>query len=80
MNDKLHLLEEKVSKVLQKLESLKTENTALRTENEQLKADITGLQSEFADFKLDQNDRAEQVKTKLQALLGRIEELEKIGL
>jgi regulator of replication initiation timing len=80
MTDKLQLLEEKIGQVLHKLEDLKSQNAGLKRENDGLKGDLSRLESDFAGFKLEQNDRAEQVKYKLTALLDRIEELEKIGL
>ncbi len=80
MSDKIKLIEEKVSKVLEKLDGLKEENISLRDQNAGLKSELTELQRAFKQFQLEQNDRAEQVKSKLATLLGRIEELEQIGL
>jgi regulator of replication initiation timing len=78
MTDKFKLLEEKIGQVLKKLERLKDANTSLQAENSGLKGELTGLRQEFHEFRLDHNDKAEEVKSKLVTLLGRIEELEKI--
>lgn len=80
MSDKIKLLEEKVSQVLGKLDGIQDENARLKDQNSALKAELTELQQEFKQFQLQQNDRSEQVKSKLATLLGRIEELEQIGL
>jgi len=80
MTDKFKLLEEKVGKVLQKLQVFNDENVSLRQENASLKDELANLKQEFKQFRLEQNDQAELVKSKLATLLGRIEELEKIGL
>ncbi len=80
MADKFQMLEDKVGKVLQKIEALTGENKSLKSENEQLESELTGLKQEFKQFRLQQNDQAEAIKSKLASLLSRIEELEKIGL
>jgi peptidoglycan hydrolase CwlO-like protein len=80
MTDKLLLLEEKVGKVLEKIEGLNSENTGLKTDNGKLQSELTGLQQEFRQLQLKMNDRDEGMKTTLARLLSRVEELEKIGL
>lgn len=80
MTDSLKLLEEKVSKVLSRLEEIKAENRTLKEENRALQRETTGLKQQFDQLKLDQNDQSDKVRTKLASLLGRIEELEKLGL
>lgn len=80
MTDKLQLLEEKVGKVLEKIEALNSENTGLKTDNRKLQSELTGLQQEFRQLQLKMNDRDEGMKTTLARLLNRVEELEKIGL
>ena len=80
MSDKIMLLEEKVGQVLSRLDSLQSENASLKEQNAGLNSDLAQLQQAFKEFQLDHNDRAEQVKSKLATLLGRIEELEQIGL
>lgn len=79
MSDKIALLEEKVGQVLSRMDGLQSENMSLKDQNSGLKGELAELQQAFKDFRLDHNDRAEQVKTKLTSLLGRIEELEQIG-
>jgi len=80
MSDKLKLLEEKVGRILDKLNDLKNENVSLKQENAGLKGELDDLKQTFKQFRLEQNDQAEQVKSKLATLLARIEELEQIGL
>ena len=80
MNDKIKLLEDKVGQVLSRLDDLQGENVSLKEQNTGLKSELVELQQTFKQFKLENNDRAEQVKSKLATLLARIEELEQIGL
>ena len=80
MADKFQVLEDKVGKVLQKIEALAGENKTLKGENEQLESELAGLKQEFKQFRLQQNDQTEAVKSRLASVLSRIEELEKIGL
>ena len=80
MSDKIMLLEEKVSQVLSRLDGLQSENASLKEQNAGVKSELVELQQAFKQFQLEHNDRAEQVKSKLSTLLGRIEELEQIGL
>ena len=80
MFDKLMLLEEKVGKILDKLDGLTDENVSLKQENIGLKGELDDLKQTFKQFQLEQNDQAEQVKSKLATLLARIKELEQIGL
>ena len=80
MTDKIKLLEDKVGQVLSRLDDLQGENVSLKEQNTGLKSELVELQRTFKQFKLENNDRAEQVKSKLATLLARIEELEQIGL
>jgi FtsZ-binding cell division protein ZapB len=80
MSDQIKLLEEKVSQVLSRLTVLQTENSSVRQENVALKEQLAHLRQEFDRFRTEHNDQADAVKTRLTALLSRIEELEQIGL
>lgn len=80
MPDNIRVLETKISQVLEKLETIKAENGDLQTENRALKNQFNGLKQEFDRFRMEHNDQVEAVKSKLATLLGRIEELEHIGL
>ena len=80
MSDKIALLEEKIGQVLSRLDDLQNENALLKERNAGLSGELAELQQAFKEFRLDRNDRAEQVKSKLATLLGRIEELEQVGL
>ncbi|MEW5796414.1 MAG: cell division protein ZapB [Candidatus Zixiibacteriota bacterium] len=80
MSDQIKVLEGKIAQVLQKLETLKSENANLLSENSSLREEVSRLRQEFERFRVEHNDQVEAVKTKLGTLLGRIEELEQIGL
>ncbi len=80
MSEKLELLERKVSQVLNRVDDLRAENDLLREANVDLKDKLVGLKRDFDALKLEQNDLADRVKTKLVSILSRVEELEKIGL
>ena len=80
MSDQINVLEAKISQVLQKLDALKSENVSLQSENSALRDQVNRLRQEFERFRVEHNDQVEAVKTKLSTLLGRIEELEQIGL
>jgi FtsZ-binding cell division protein ZapB len=80
MTDQINLLEEKVSQVLQRLTVLQSENSGVKQENSALKEQLSRLKQEFDKFRVEHNDQADAVKTRLTALLSRIEELEQIGL
>lgn len=80
MPDNIRVLETKISQVLEKLETLKAENGELHAENRMLRSQLNGLKQEFDRFRMEHNDQVEAVKSKLATLLGRIEELEQIGL
>ena len=76
MQGKLVQLAEKVDQVLTLMERLKQKNGALREENDRLKTQLQSIQKECRELKLGYNDRAELVKAKLTAVLGRLDELE----
>ena len=78
MSDKFELLEEKIGKVVQVVDLLRSENVSLQQENSSLQKQLTRLGQELHQLKLTQNDQADAVKTKLSTLLNRIEELENI--
>jgi len=80
MSDALQLLEDKVGRVLARLEELKSANVALVSENQQLKAQVQRLEKELNQFRLERNDQGTLIRSKLVNALNRIEELEKIGL
>jgi len=80
MSTKLQLLEEKIGQVLARLDEFKTANGTLMTENRRIKTQMAKLEKDFNKLRLDHNDQTAAMKSKLTAMLGRIEELEKIGL
>jgi len=80
MSDRFELLDKKISQVLERLESLKSDNASLKAENASLKSQLGQLQQDINGLKLSQSDQAEMIKSKLVSVLSRIEELEQSGL
>ena len=80
MSDQIRLLEEKVTQVLQKLAVLQSENSSVRQENGALREQLALMRQEFDRFRVEHNDQADAVRTRLTMLLTRIEELEQLGL
>lgn len=79
MADKLRQVEERVSRLLGIIERLRQENRALRTERSSLQSKIQQASSQFAKLAADTNARSNTVKSKLQTVLKRIEELESLS-
>lgn len=76
--DKLLLLEEKVSRVISRIENLKQANAELRDEKAELEGELASITRKLDKIHVGQNDRASLIKSKLSLVLQRIEELEKI--
>ena len=78
MSDNLRLLEEKIGKAIELVDKLSTENDSYIQENEQLKAELTKLRTEMNDFKVRDKKKSEKVKTKLNSILLKLENLEQL--
>jgi regulator of replication initiation timing len=78
MKSKSQLLAEKVDKVISLLDQLRRENTSLKAEKDHLKAELTKLRKSCDELKLGKADRTDAIKTKLTAVLGRLDELESL--
>ncbi len=79
MEQKLEQIEEKVEKLVTVLEALKAENRELKMTNQSLTSQIQGFEKQIHKMQLDDADRSETVRTRLEGLLGRLDELEHIG-
>ena len=79
MGDHLSLVESKVDAVLELVERINIEKSDLQGENSQLKAELAMLKKQFLTLKADKKDRNETVRSKLQLVLSRVEELESLA-
>ena len=71
-------LAEKVEKVLHLLDKVKTENALIKQENTRLRAEVADIKKEYREIKLGNADQSEAVRTRLMAVLSRLEELESL--
>jgi len=78
MQGKLDILSEKVEKVLNLLERVKSENAALKEENQKLKTELASIRKEYRNLKLGSADQSQAVKSRLVTVLNRLEELESL--
>ena len=79
MKDKLNLISEKVDELVVLVDELRSQNKELSGENRGLKTQINRLQKESKAAGLDKVDRKDSVKTKLNLVLNRLEELESLA-
>ena len=78
MGDRFELLEEKVDQVLILLEKYKEENKRLKEVNNNLQSELSEIKQDFDKYKLLHTDQSNRVKEKLNSVLNRIDDLEKI--
>ena len=78
MSDSMKLLEEKVGKAIELVDKLTSENKSFVVENRQLKAEVKMLKEEISGLKINDRDRSEKVRAKLNSLLKRLEDLEQL--
>lgn len=78
MRSKLQLLAEKVERALDLLGNLRQENASLKAENADIRAELAKMKKEYNELMLGSADRSDAVRTKLTAVLGRLEELESL--
>lgn len=71
MSDTFEDLEQKVDLLLSRFEQIKKENSLMRSE-------INQLRKELGEKVRDENDRSGAIRSKLNSVLGKIEELEKV--
>ena len=79
MKEKLNLISEKVDDVVALVEQLRSEIVELSRDNQTLKTQINRLLKESKAAGLDSVDRRDAVKTKLNLVLNRLEELESLA-
>ena len=79
MKEKLNLISEKVDDVVALVEQLRSEIDDLARDNQTLKTQISLLLKESKEADLDNVDRRDSVKTKLNLVLNRLEELESLA-
>ena len=78
MTQSLDLVEEKVEAVLAELEQLRQSNSSLVLENGKLRAELARIKRGFHSAKLSQADQSDVTRTRLTAVLERINELESL--
>lgn len=71
MSDTFEDLEQKVDILLSRFEQIKKENSLMRSE-------INQLRKELDEKVRDENDRSGAIRSKLNSVLGKIDELEKV--
>ncbi len=79
MKEKLNLISEKVDDVVALVEQLRSEIVDLARDNRTLKTQISRLLKESKEADLDNVDRRDSVRTKLNLVLNRLEELESLA-
>ena len=79
MTDTLGQIAQKVDQLLEMVKNLKSENASLKAENRQRKAEMSGLDKQQKSQSLKAADQSEAVRTKLQSVLNRLDELEKLA-
>ncbi|MCH8026787.1 MAG: hypothetical protein IID63_01545 [candidate division Zixibacteria bacterium] len=79
MKEKLNLISEKVDDVVALVEQLRSEIVDLARDNRTLKTQLSRLLKESKEADLDNVDRRDSVKTKLNLVLNRLEELESLA-
>jgi regulator of replication initiation timing len=79
MESKLEQVAQRVDGLLRDLQQTRGENRQLRHENEQLRAELATIQKQARQLELRAADQSEAVRTRLQRLLGRLNELEQMA-
>jgi regulator of replication initiation timing len=78
VSDTLDQIAQKVDRLLDVVKNLKSENAALTADNRKLKTELSGLDKKRQSVSLKAADQSDAVRTKLQTVLNRLEELEKL--
>jgi len=76
--DTLEKLEERINKALSLIEKLTEGNKVLKVENENLKSELTGVKSKMAQMESLELERSDKIKTKLNSILNKLENLEQV--
>ncbi|MCX6828361.1 MAG: hypothetical protein NT002_03665 [candidate division Zixibacteria bacterium] len=76
--DTLEKLEERINKALNLIEKLTEGNKVLKVENENLKSELIGVKSKMAQMESLELERSDKIKTKLNSILNKLENLEQV--
>ena len=76
--DTLEKLEERINKALSLIEKLTEGNKVLKVENENLKSELTEVKSKMAQMESLELERSDKIKTKLNSILNKLENLEQV--
>ena len=79
MTDTLDQISQKVDQLLQIVKNLKVANASLQGENEQLKTQLTEFGKEQKSLSIKSADQSELVRSKMQSVLNRLDELEELA-
>jgi len=79
MGDRLSLVESKVEAVLELVEKIKAEKAVLTEENDQLRIELAQLRKQISALRVEKADKGENVRSKLQLILSRVDELESLA-
>ncbi len=78
-DDKVLKLIDKMNSAVDYIEELLRENATLKAENSQIKSELNNLKNETKKINLLSADQSQVVKAKLAGVLERLDELEQIG-
>jgi peptidoglycan hydrolase CwlO-like protein len=78
MIDKLQKLQDRIEELLNHVDTLRKENNALKAEAKEHGSELAKLKDQLDLLKREQADQSEAVKSKLNTMLSRLEELETI--
>lgn len=79
MGDKLTLVESKVEAVLELVEKIKNDKAVLTDDNDRLKIELAQIRKQFSALKLEKTDKNDAIRSKLQLVLSRVDELESLA-
>jgi predicted RNase H-like nuclease (RuvC/YqgF family) len=79
MPDKIDLLAQKITEAGDLIERLKAENSDLKSEVDDLTKELKKLKSEQKRWHLISSDQADAVRTRLTAVLSRLDQLEQMA-
>ncbi|MFZ1685141.1 MAG: hypothetical protein WAU88_13585 [Candidatus Zixiibacteriota bacterium] len=78
MIDKLQKLQDRIEELLKLVDSLRKENHALKADAKAQTAELAKLKDHVDSLKREQADQSEAVKSKLNSMLSRLDELESL--
>jgi regulator of replication initiation timing len=78
MIDKLQKLQDRIEELLKLVDSLRKENHALKAEAKSQHVELAKLKDHVDSLKREQADQSEAVKSKLNSMLSRLDELESL--